>query len=150
MQSESVPGRPPATADEAPVEQKLGSAGGLLFTLGDYAGGALIGTLTAAAVHAVVPVGTDMVLAMLIGMAVGTIVHLMLGFLLTPVLGAFHAMVPGSLIGMYGGMLFGMRDSMQRVSLMQACLVGAAFGLITVAALGLYDRALRAASTPAA
>ena len=123
---------------------------GVLFTAGDYAGGALVGALTAAAVHAVVAVDMDMVLAMLIGMAIGTAVHLTAGLLLTPVLGAFHAMTPGSLIGMYGGMLFGMRDSMQQVSDTQACLVGAVFGLTTVAALGFYDRALRVTKIPGA
>ena len=121
-----------------------------LFAIGDYAGGALIGAITAAAIHVVVRYEMDMVLAMLIGMAIGTVAHVAVGLLLTPVLGAFHSMTPGSLIGMYGGMMFGMRDSMQEVSLGQASLVGVIFGLAVVAALRLYDRALRAGRAPEA
>ena len=126
------------------------SAAHLLFTIGDYIGGALIGLLTAAAVHAVVDLDMDMVVAMLLGMGVGTVVHLGVGLLLTPVLGGFQAMIPGSLIGMYGGMIFGMRDSMQDVSAGHAGLVGVIFGLIVVGALRLYDRALRAGQIPGA
>ena len=125
-----------------------------LFTAGDYVAGAGTGAATAAAVRALVSPQLDMVLAMLIGMAVGMIVHLVLALLLSPVLGAFHVMVPGSLIGMYGGMLFAMRDTMQAhsASLSHAAIVGVIFGLVVVAALRLYDRALKAAppSGPAA
>jgi len=117
-----------------------------LFGVGDYVGGALIGGATAAAVRGLVSAETDMVLAMVIGMVVGMILHLTIGLLLTPVLGMFHAMIPGSLIGMYGGMLFAMRDSMQAHaagSLGHAVGVGVSFGLVMIAAMRLYDRALR-------
>lgn len=116
-----------------------------LFAAGDYVGGALIGGTTAAAVRGLVSPETDMVVAMLIGMAVGMVLHLVIGLLLTPLLGMFHAMIPGSLIGMYGGMLFAMRDSMQMQagSLGHAIGVGAFFGLLIMAAMRLYDRALR-------
>jgi hypothetical protein len=118
-----------------------------LFTAGDYVAGAATGAATAGAVRAFVSPQLDMVLAMLIGMAVGMIVHLALTLFLSPVLGAFHVMVPGSLIGMYGGMLFAMRDTMQAHSgsLSHAVIVGVVFGLVVVAGVRLYDRALKAA-----
>lgn len=116
------------------------------FVLGDYLAGAVIGAITALAVHAVVSPGMDMVIAMLIGMAIGMVLHVILGFLFGPFLGMFQTMMPASLIGMYGGMAFGMRDSMGAGSTEwgSSALVGALFGVIIVAALGLYDRVLRA------
>ena len=79
---------------------------------------------------------------MVLGIGLGTVTHLILGLLLSPLLGMFHVMVPGSLIGMYGGMLFAMRDAMQPVSLVQALLVGATFGIVLTALVHAYDRAL--------
>jgi hypothetical protein len=122
-----------------------------LFTCADYLAGALVGTTTAAAVHAVVSPTLDMVLAMLIGMAIGMLAHVVIGLLLSPLLGMFHVMIPGSLIGMYGGMLFAMRDTMQHsCPLSQAIWVGAVFGVVVVAGVQLYDRALRGAASGAA
>ncbi len=114
--------------------------------IGDYVAGAVVGALTALAVHAIVQPGLDMVIAMLLGMAVGMVLHLVLGFALAPFLGMFQTMMPASLIGMYGGMAFGMRDSMGAGSTewSSSALVGAAFGIVVVAALRIYDRALRA------
>ena len=116
----------------------------LAFVLGDYIAGGLTGLLTAGAVHVVIGPAMDTVLAMLLGMALGTVVHLVVGFLLMPLLGAFHTMIPGSLIGMYGGMMFAMRETMQHpMTLRHDALVGVVFGLIVVAAVQIYDRALR-------
>lgn len=116
----------------------------LAFIIGDYIAGALIGLLTACAVHVFVRPTMDTVLAMLLGMALGMAVHLVAGLLFAPILGAFHTMVPGSLIGMYGGMLFAMRETMQHpTSLNHAAGIGALFGIVVVAAMQLYDRALR-------
>jgi hypothetical protein len=55
--------------------------------------------------------------------------------------------VPGSLIGMYGGMLFAMRDSMEQQpsSPTHVILVGIIFGLVIIAGVRLYDRALHTA-----
>ncbi len=119
----------------------------MLFTVGDYIAGMLIGLATALVVRAVVWPGMDMVIAMLIGMAVGMVVHLILGFVLSPLLGVFETMMSGSLIGMYGGMLFGMRDSMGAgsMTLGAAALVGAMFGAIVVLGVKIYDRAVRGA-----
>ncbi len=116
-----------------------------LFAIGDYVCGALVGGTTAAAVRGWVGPETDMVVAMVLGMGIGIIVHLAIGLLLTPLLGMFHAMIPGSLIGMYGGMMFAMRDSMQEHagSLEHAVVVGVGFGVLMIAAVQLYDRALR-------
>jgi hypothetical protein len=120
----------------------------LLFVLGDYTAGALVGLLTAGAVHLLIGPTMDTVLAMMLGMALGMVVHLVVGLPLTPFLGAFHTMVPGSLIGMYGGMLFAMRETMQHpTSLDHAIGVGVVFGLIVVAAVQLYGRALRVVQT---
>ncbi len=119
----------------------------MLFTIGDYIGGMLIGVATALVVRALVSPGMDMVIAMLIGAAVGMILHLILGLLLSPLLGMFETMMPGSLVGMYGGMLFAMRDSMAAGSttLGAAALVGAGFGAIVVLGVKTYDRAVRGA-----
>ncbi len=117
----------------------------LAFAIGDYLAGALVGLLTAGAVHLLIPPTMDTVLAMLLGTALGTVVHLVVGLILVPFLGAFHTMIPGSLIGMYGGMLFAMRDTMQHpTSLGHAAEMGIVFGIVVVAAVQLYDCALRA------
>lgn len=117
----------------------------MLFTIGDYVAGMLIGVATALVVRGLVWPGMDMVIAMLIGMAVGMVLHFVLGLILSALLGMFETMMPGSLIGMYGGMLFGMRDSMAAGSatLCAAVLVGAMFGAIVVLGVKIYDRALR-------
>jgi hypothetical protein len=116
----------------------------MFFLIGDYAAGALTGAVTTLAVRAIVWPGMDMVIAMLLGMGAGMLVHLVLGLGLAPLLGMFETMIPAMFIGMYGGMLFGMRDSMGAGSqtIGQALLVGALFGVIVVAALKVYDRAL--------
>lgn len=119
----------------------------MLFSIGDYLAGMLIGVATTLAVRGIVSPGLDMVLAMLIGMALGTVVHLVLGLILAPLVGMFETMVPGSLIGMYGGMLFGMRDSMAAGShtLASATAVGAIFGAIVVLGVKVYNLVLRRA-----
>lgn len=128
-----------------PITRKLGSA--MLFALGDYLAGMMIGVATTLAVRFLVWPGMDMVIAMLLGMAAGMLVHIVIGFALAPLLGMFETMMPGSLIGMYGGMLFGMRDSMAAGSptLAAAAVVGAAFGAVVVAGLKGYDHAIRGA-----
>lgn len=115
----------------------------LLFAVGDYVAGGVMGAVTAAAVHASIYPDLDLVLAMLLGMGIGMLTHLAIGLMLSPVLGLFHLMVPGSLIGMYGGMFFAMRDVMQGSSLGQTVGIGAAFGLLVTAGVRFYDRALR-------
>ena len=54
----------------------------MLFSIGDYLAGMLIGVATTLAVRGIVSPGMDMVLAMLVGMAAGTVVHLLLGLVL--------------------------------------------------------------------
>jgi hypothetical protein len=119
----------------------------MLFSIGDYLAGMLIGVATTLAVRGIVSPGLDMVLAMLIGMALGTVVHLVLGLILAPLVGMFETMVPGSLIGMYGGMLFGMRDSMAAGSrtLTSAAIVGVLFGAVVVLGVKVYNHVLRGA-----
>jgi hypothetical protein len=119
----------------------------MLFAIGDYLAGILIGIVTALLVRAVVSPGMDMVIAMLLGMALGMAVHLVLGLILSPLLGIFETMMPASLIGMYGGGLFAMRDSMAAGSTTPAAAVavGAIFGAIVVLGIKVYDRALRGA-----
>src|SRR5215470_13639802 len=117
----------------------------MIFTIGDYLAGMLVGAATALSVRMVVWPGMDMVLAMIVGMALGMLVHLVLGLAFGPMIGMFNAMIPASLIGMYGGMFFGMRDSMAAGSrtMMAAIAVGAIFGAIVVAVMQYYDRTLR-------
>ena len=119
----------------------------MLFSIADYVAGVLIGIATTLAVRAVVWPGMDMVIAMLIGMAIGTIVHLIIGLLLAPLVGMFETMVPRTLIGMYGGMLFGMRDSMAAgsLTLASAATVGAIFGAIVVFGVKTYNQVLHGA-----
>jgi hypothetical protein len=116
----------------------------MIFTIGDYLVGMLVGAATAFSVRMVVWPGMDMVIAMIAGMALGMLVHLVLGLAFSPLIGMFEAMVPASLIGMYGGMFFGMRDSMAAGSrtLQAALVVGAIFGAIVVSAVSFYDRTL--------
>jgi len=117
----------------------------MVFALGDYLAGILVGAVTAVVVHWAVAPGTDMVIAMLVGAAIGLIIHALLGLLLSLAFGLMETMIPASLIGMYGGMLFGMRDSMAAGSrtLAAAAIVGAIFGAVVVLGVKLYDRALR-------
>src|SRR5579863_3442902 len=119
----------------------------MLFTIGDYFAGMIIGVATTLAVRLIVWPGMDMVIAMLLGMAVGMAIQFVLGFALAPLLGMFETMLPGSLVGMYGGMLFGMRDSMAAGSrtLSSAALVGAIFGAVVVFGVKVYDWILRGA-----
>lgn len=119
----------------------------MLFAIGDYLFGVLVGVVTALAVRAIVWPGLDMVIAMLLGMGIGMVLHLVLGVLLAPLLGMFQTMVSAAFIGMYGGMLFGMRDSMAAGSATHAAaaLVGAGFGVIVVFGVKVYDRVLHGA-----
>lgn len=114
----------------------------IVFSAGDYGAGALTGAATGAAVNLLVGPEQDLVLAMVLGMGIGTLVHLVVGLVVSPLVGFFHVMVPGGLIGMYGGMLFAMRDVMQVTSTGRAAAVGALFGLIVTGLVQLYDRAV--------
>lgn len=117
----------------------------MVFSIGDYLTGMLIGVATTLVVRGIISPGMDMVIAMLIGMAAGTVVHLLLGLLLAPLVGMFETMMPASLIGMYGGMLFGMRDSMAAGSrtLPSATVVGAIFGAVVVLGVKTYNRVIQ-------
>lgn len=116
----------------------------MIFLIGDYAAGALIGAATGLAVRALVWPGMDMVLAMLFGMGIGMVVHLVLSLALYPLLGMFQTMIPASVIGMYGGMFVGMRDSMAAGSptLAGVAAIGALFGALIVLVFHAYDRIL--------
>ncbi len=113
------------------------------YLLGEYVAGVTTALATAVPMHALVDRDWDMVAAMLAGTVLGTVAHLVVLVLLGPLVGFFHVMAPGALVGMYGGMLFGMRDSMQAVSWSRAVEVAVAVGILVVAAVQLYDRALR-------
>ena len=117
----------------------------MYFVLGDYMAGMLIGVATAFGVRALVWPGMDMVIAMLLGMAIGMVIHILLGFAFAPVLGMFQTMFPAAIIGMYGGMFFGMRDSMAAGSTTwrAAAVVGALFGAVVVLSIKVYDHSLR-------
>ncbi len=114
-----------------------------LLTLAEYGAGASIAIATAIPIHALVGPDWDLVLAMLLGTAIGIAAHVLLGFALGALIGMFQVMIAGSLIGMYGGMLFAMRDAMQPASWSQTIVVAIVFGVLVVAGVQLYDRALR-------
>lgn len=118
-----------------------------LLTVAEYVAGALTAVAVALPIHALVQPGWDLVLAMLLGSAIGMAAHVVLGFLLGALIGMFQVMLTGSLIGMYGGMLFAMRDAMQPVSWTQTTAVAIVFGVLVVAGVQLYDRALRSRSS---
>ncbi len=123
---------------------RTGAVANTIFAAGDYLSGGVIGALVAVAIHHAVPTGSDMVVAMLLGIVIGSVVHLAVALVFTPLLGPFHAMVPGSLIGMHGGMLFGMREVMQHdMGTAHVARVGVIFGLVVVALVQIYDYALR-------
>jgi hypothetical protein len=117
----------------------------MLYQIGDYLAGAVIGMATAVIVRIIIWPGMDMVIAMLLGIGVGTIVSLLLGFILSPILGIVETMIPGSLTGMYGGMLFAMRDSMAAGSRTMAAVivVGAVFGIVVTVTMKFYNYVLR-------
>jgi hypothetical protein len=117
----------------------------MLYQIGDYLAGAVIGMATALIVRIIVWPGMDMVIAMLLGIGLGTIVSLLLGYMLSPMLGVVETMIPGSLTGMYGGMLFAMRDSMAAGShtMAAAISVGAVFGIAVTVAMKFYNYVLR-------
>jgi len=119
-----------------------------LYLLGEYVAGVATAVLTALPIHAVVDPDWDMVVAMIAGTVLGSGAHLLVLALLGPLVGFFHVMAPGALIGMYGGMLFGMRDSMQAASWSRTLAVAVGLGALVVAAVQLYDRALRAEGQP--
>lgn len=114
-----------------------------VFAVGEYAAGGVTALVTATATHGVVAPGWDMALAMLVGGFLGVAAHLAIAMVAGPLLGMFPVMASGSLIGSYGGMIFGMRDSMQAASWVRVWLVAVVFGLVVVAGVRLYDRALR-------
>ena len=114
-----------------------------LLKLAEYGAGALVALATAIPIHALVNPGWDLALAMLVGGAIGMASHALLGSVLGALIGMFQVMVAGSLIGMYGGMFFAMRDAMQAVSWTQTNAVAIVFGVVVVAGVQLYDRALR-------
>jgi hypothetical protein len=116
----------------------------MLFMIGDYLAGILIGVVTALAVRAVIWPGMDMVIAMLLGMAIGMVLDTIVGLMIAPLLGMSGAMLPAQLIGTYGGMLFAMRDSMAAGSKTHAAaaLVGAIFGAIVVFVVKVFNWAL--------
>lgn len=116
----------------------------MLFAIGDYIAGIVIGVITALAVRAVIWPGMDMVIAMLLGMAIGMALDTILGLVVAPLLGISGSMLAAQLIGMYGGMLFAMRDSMAAGSRTHeaAALVGAIFGAIVVLGVKVLDGAL--------
>lgn len=115
----------------------------MLFTIGDYLAGIVIGALIALAVFVVVSPGMDLVIAVLLGMAIGMVVHLVVGLLLAPLLGIFETLMPASLIGTYGAMLFAMRDVMAASSFAYTAAGGAIFGAVAVLGVKIYSRVLR-------
>jgi hypothetical protein len=59
----------------------------MLFAIGDYLAGMLVGVVVAFGVRMVVWPGMDMVIAMLVGMGLGMVLHIVLGLILAPAIG---------------------------------------------------------------
>jgi hypothetical protein len=118
---------------------------GIVFVIGDFAAGMIVGLLTAVGVRLTVWPEVNMVVGMFLGMVVGMAISMVPGFLLSPLLGMFHTMIPAMIIGMSGGMLFGMRDAMGAgaYSLGEETAFGALFGAIVVLVIKACDRILR-------
>lgn len=119
------------------------------FAVGDHIAAAATAIAVSLVVRVTVSPGMDMVLAMLAGIALGTLVHIVIGVALIPLLGMFESMIPGMLIGMHGGMLFGMRRSMQDLALRDEIITAIIFGVTVAAWVTFQDRLLRQRTTGA-
>jgi len=115
----------------------------LWFAVGDLAASIFVGVCTAALVQAAIGPSWDMALAMVAGMAIGTVVHLLAWLALMPALGGIEGgAAPG-----FAGMYFAMRESMDKVPMGsghgRALLVGAVFGILSWVGVAVLDRLYR-------
>jgi hypothetical protein len=67
----------------------VGKEAEMLFSIGDYSAGMVVGAATAFVVRMVVWPGMDMVIAMIIGMTLGMLIHIVLGLFMAPLIGHF-------------------------------------------------------------
>ena len=116
----------------------------LYFLVGDTIANAFTGTIAALSCLMVFDSEWNMLLAMMLGMALGMFVSLIsISLVFIRYFGAMEIMVPTMLGGMLSGMLFAMGITMTELSASDAIVGGALVGLLTLLATRVADSKLR-------
>jgi hypothetical protein len=122
------------------------------FVIGDLLATTAVGALAGLVTALLIPVGWNMMVAMLVGMALGMIVSLPGSFAFMPFFGAMEIMVPTMLAGMFAGMWIAMAAAMNPMSAGDGAGYGAAIGVgcffVTYALNAWFRRGHRAPSAP--
>lgn len=105
------------------------------FMLGDLLANCVVGAVVGVASAALFGPGWNMIIAMLVGMALGMVISIptLLGFV--ALFGAMEVMVPAMTTGMVAGMVVSMSATMDDLALGRAALLGAQSGLGVLAAI---------------
>ena len=99
------------------------------FIVGDLLATVVVGGLAGLVAAAVVPTGWNMMVAMLIGMALGMVLALPGSFAFMPFFGAMEVMVPAMLSGMFAGMWVAMGAAMTPMTATEGLRAGAWIGV---------------------
>jgi hypothetical protein len=104
------------------------------FLFGDILSNTLLGAILGALAAVAVSPRWPMLLAMAAGMIAGMLLSIVLGVLGGMLFGAFELMIPMMLTGMAAGMAIPMRAAMQPLTPLAGAGLGAAIGLLALAA----------------
>lgn len=115
----------------------------LYFVLGDIGANIVTGMLAGWICWLLIPLGWNMLIAMLVAMALGMLVALLLFPVLAYFWGAMEVMVPTMFSGMLSGMVVGMRAAMMPISSTEALFVGGAFGLAGIVIIWVLNNKLK-------
>ena len=109
------------------------------FVLGDVLANSVVGALVGVASAALFGPGWNMIIAMLVGMALGMVISLpaLLGFVVF--FGAMEVMVPAMTTGMVAGMVVSMSATMGPLSFASAAVLGVKSGLGVLVAIYLAN-----------
>ena len=109
------------------------------FVLGDVLANSVVGALVGVASAALFGPGWNMIIAMLVGMALGMVISLpaLLGFVV--LFGAMEVMVPAMTTGMVAGMVVSMSATMGPLSFASAAVLGVKSGLGVLVAIYLAN-----------
>ncbi|MGE4651801.1 MAG: hypothetical protein AAEJ53_13010 [Myxococcota bacterium] len=109
------------------------------FVLGDVLANSVVGALVGVASAALFGPGWNMIIAMLVGMALGMVISLpaLLGFVVF--FGAMEVMVPAMITGMVAGMVVSMSATMGPLSFASAAVLGVKSGLGVLVAIYLAN-----------
>ena len=109
------------------------------FVLGDVLANSVVGALVGVASAALFGPGWNMIIAMLVGMALGMVISLpaLLGFVVF--FGAMEVMVPAMTTGMVAGMVVSMSATMGPLSFASAAMLGVKSGLGVLVAIYLAN-----------